>query len=112
MSTTKGELVTETLEYGASEASAFRMTTFISDHDGRARVSLGHGGLEIREAVVNLWGVGAQVVWRSRPGGQVGFVFAAIVLEDCPNVTALFQPAGAPCKRRCGDRGGPSGRLM
>ena len=61
---------------------------------------------------MNRWDVGGQVVWRSRPGGKVGFVLAAIVLEDSPGVIALFQPTGGACKRRSGERGGPAGRQM
>src|SRR5205807_6354277 len=61
---------------------------------------------------MNRWDAGAQVVWRSRPGGEIGFVFAAVVLEDGPSFTALFQPKGAPCKRRSGERSGPAGRQM
>ena len=63
-------------------------------------------------ARMNRWDAGAQVVWRSRPGGEIGFVFAAVVLEDGPSFTALFQPKGAPCKRRSGERSGPAGRQM
>ena len=58
------------------------------------------------------WQRGDEVVWRSRPDGTIGYVFAAIVVEDSEDVIALFQPAGAPCKRRTGARGGPGGRVM
>jgi hypothetical protein len=61
---------------------------------------------------VKRWDVGSRVVWRSRPGGQIGYVFAALVIEDGPEVTALFQPTGAPCKRRSGRRGGVRGRQL
>jgi hypothetical protein len=56
------------------------------------------------------WDRGAQVTVRSRPGGDVGYSFPAIVLGDTSDAVALFQPAGTVCKRRCGPRGGPTGR--
>lgn len=55
---------------------------------------------------------GDEVVWRSRPQGSVGYVFAAFVVEDADDAIALFQPAGGPCMRRVGVRGGPGGRQM
>jgi len=65
-----------------------------------------------RVAELRRWEPGASVVWRSLPDGMVGTVFAAFVVEDCPDAVVLFQPAGAPRKRRTGRRGGPSGRNM
>lgn len=56
--------------------------------------------------------VGASVVWRSRPAGAVGFVFACRVLADRPDVAAILQPTGAPISTRVGKRGGPRGRSL
>lgn len=58
------------------------------------------------------WNKGAPVVWRSRPDGVVGAAIPMIVVEDGPDVVALFQPSGTICKRRTGVRGGPRGRSM
>lgn len=55
---------------------------------------------------------GDEVVWRSRPTGKVGFVCATRVLFDDPVAIALYQPTGSTVMRRCGDRGGPGGRLL
>ncbi|HUF33943.1 MAG TPA: DUF402 domain-containing protein [Acidimicrobiales bacterium] len=53
---------------------------------------------------------GTQVVWRSRPGGDVGYVFGCRVLLDEPDVAAVVQPTGSPIVRRIAERGGPRGR--
>jgi hypothetical protein len=55
---------------------------------------------------------GDVVVWRSCPSGCVGSVVASIVVEDGPDVIALFMPDGAACMRRKGRRGGPRGRQL
>lgn len=55
---------------------------------------------------------GEQVVYRSRPGGDVGYVMPCIVVEDTPEFVVLFQPTGTVCKKRTGRRGGPTGRVM
>ena len=52
------------------------------------------------------------MVWRSRPRGDVGFVFACRVLVDAPDVIAVVQPTGAPVVHRVGERGGPQGRSL
>jgi hypothetical protein len=55
---------------------------------------------------------GDQVIWRSRPGGAIGYTIAAIVVTDTPQATVLLQPTGAPIKRRAGQRGGARGRNL
>lgn len=55
--------------------------------------------------------VGQSVLWRSRPAGAMGFVLAANVMLD-DTMIALYQPPGAPTRRRLGARGGPSGRNL
>lgn len=55
---------------------------------------------------------GSSVVWRSRPGGVVGYVCGCRVLLDEPGVIALLQPTGAPISRRGGTRAGPRGRSL
>jgi len=52
------------------------------------------------------------VVWRSRPNGDVGYVFACRVLADDPDLIAVVQPTGAPVVRRVAQRGGPRGRSV
>ena len=42
----------------------------------------------------------------------MGFLYAANVIADTEDFVALFQPPGAPGKRRTGRRGGPQGRTM
>lgn len=54
--------------------------------------------------------VGTDIVWRSRPGGDVGYVFGCRVLLDEPEVVAVIQPTGSPVMRRIAQRGGPKGR--
>jgi hypothetical protein len=39
-------------------------------------------------------------------------MYAANLIADCDQFVALFQPAGAPGKRRTGGRGGPRGRNL
>ena len=56
--------------------------------------------------------VGASIVWRSRPGGDVGFVFGCLVLADDDETAAVVQPTGAPISTRKGRRGGPGGRSL
>lgn len=56
--------------------------------------------------------VGTPVVWRSRPDGEVGFVFACRVLADDHDVIAVVQATGAQMSRRVGQRGGPRGRSL
>jgi hypothetical protein len=52
------------------------------------------------------------VLWRSRPLGAVGYVLSANLVEEGPSFVALYQPPGAPLKRRIGRRGGPGGRNL
>lgn len=52
------------------------------------------------------------MVWRSRPGGAVGYTLPAIVLEDSEEFAVLFQPSRTVCKQRTGRRGGSRGRTM
>ena len=54
--------------------------------------------------------VGSQIVWRSRPGGDFGYVFGCRVLLDEADVAAVVQPTGSPVVRRIAQRGGPNGR--
>lgn len=56
------------------------------------------------------WAEGAPVVWRSRPQGDVGYVFACRVLIDDTQMAAVVQPTGAPVAHRVTQRGGPRGR--
>lgn len=55
---------------------------------------------------------GTNVVWRSVHDDHVGYVFAATVIVDSPNIIALHQPNHAPILRREGPRGGPQGRSL
>lgn len=55
---------------------------------------------------------GERIAFRSRPGGDVGYVMPCIVVEDTVEFTVLLQPTGTVCKRRVGRRGGPRGRMM
>jgi hypothetical protein len=55
---------------------------------------------------------GRSVVWRSRPSGEVGYVFGCRVLLDEPEVVALVQSTGSPIMRRIAERGGPNGRSL
>ena len=48
----------------------------------------------------------AQVVWRSLPEGNVGYVFPATIVCDDDDVIGLFQHTGSICKKRTGKRGG------
>lgn len=54
--------------------------------------------------------IGTDVVWRSRPGGDVGYVFGCRVLLDEPEVVAVIQPTDSPVMHRIAQRGGPKGR--
>lgn len=54
--------------------------------------------------------VGTPIVWRSRPNGDVGYIFGCRVLLDEPDVAAVVQPTGSPIMRRVAQRGGPNGR--
>ena len=58
------------------------------------------------------FGRGDQVVWRSLPEGNVGYVFPATIVCDDDDVIGLFQHTGSTCKKRTGKRGGPAGRNM
>jgi hypothetical protein len=58
------------------------------------------------------WSRGDSVLWRSRPAGAVGYLYSANVVKDSAGAVALFQPSGAPGKRRIGRRGGPGGRNL
>jgi hypothetical protein len=58
------------------------------------------------------WAPGDSVLWRSRPGGVVGFMYAANVVADTADFVALYQAPGSPGKRRTGRRDGPRGRNM
>jgi hypothetical protein len=55
---------------------------------------------------------GTEIVWRSRPKGEIGYVFGCRVLVDDPDMVAIVQPTGAPVVRRLGARGGPQGRTL
>ena len=55
---------------------------------------------------------GTSVVWRSRPNGEVGYVFGCRVLLDEPKVVAVVQSTGSPIMRRIAERGGPNGRSL
>lgn len=55
---------------------------------------------------------GTSVVWRSRPNGEVGYVFGCLVLIDEPEVVAVVQSTGSPIMRRIAERGGPNGRSL
>jgi hypothetical protein len=56
---------------------------------------------------------GEQVVWRSRPQGQLATVMPLTVIQDSPGVIALIQHDGCVYMKRTGRRGGgPGGRLM
>jgi hypothetical protein len=54
--------------------------------------------------------VGDPVVWRSRPAGDVGYVYGCRVWIEEPHVAALVQPTGSPILRRSARRSGPNGR--
>lgn len=56
--------------------------------------------------------VGSDIVWRSRPGGDVGYAFGCRVLLDEDEVAAVVQPTGSTITRRIGERGGPQGRSL
>ena len=49
---------------------------------------------------------------RGRPAGAVGYTFPAVVVQDSPELTVLFQPPGTICKAVGGPRGGPGGRYL
>jgi hypothetical protein len=55
---------------------------------------------------------GRPIVWRSRPGGAIGYVFGCRVLLDEPDALAVVQPTGAPVRRRLAALGGPNGRSL
>ncbi|SRR5581483_5375869 len=55
---------------------------------------------------------GTPVVWRSRPAGEVGYVFACRVVRDDSHVQAVLQQTGARIATRTGVRGGPRGRSL
>jgi hypothetical protein len=55
---------------------------------------------------------GTSVVWRSRPGGRIGYTLSAWVVADTPVYTVLYQPAGSICMQRTGVRSGPNGRNL
>lgn len=55
---------------------------------------------------------GQEVVWRSRPQGEVGYTIPLTVVEDSAEAIALVQRDGCTCMRRTGARGGPNGRSM
>lgn len=61
---------------------------------------------------VEPWAPGSGVVWRSRPRGDVGYVFACLVVVDEPTMAAVLQPVGSTVMRRVAQRGGPQGRSM
>ena len=61
---------------------------------------------------VEPWPAGSGVVWRSRPHGRLGFVFACRVIVDEPDAVVILQQPGAPISRRAGKRGGPGGRTL
>lgn len=56
--------------------------------------------------------LGDEVVWRSRPGGDVGYVFACRVWVDDPSVKIIVQSSGSSVVHRVGQRGGPNGRSL
>lgn len=71
----------------------------------RARIHCG-------AVTVARWSKGAEVAWRSILADGIGTVLSGYIVEDSDIAQAIFQPTGAPRRRRTGDRGGPSGRNM
>lgn len=65
-----------------------------------------------RDEEMKLHAPGDQVIWRSRPLGQIGYVIPFVVAEETPEAIVLFQQAGSVCKKRSGPRGGPRGRML
>lgn len=55
---------------------------------------------------------GQHVLWRSVPDDAVSYCFAANLIEDSEHYIALYQPHGAPIRRRTGRRGGPRGSIL
>ena len=68
--------------------------------------------MNMEQIRMRTFGRGDQVVWRSLPQGNVGYVFPATIVCDDGDVIGLFQHTGSICKKRTGKRGGPSGRNM
>ena len=68
--------------------------------------------LRSTEIRMRTFGRGDQVVWRSLPEGNVGYVFPATIVCDDDDVIGLFQHTGSICKKRTGKRAGPGGRNM
>lgn len=58
------------------------------------------------------WQSGAQVIWRSRPQREVGYVIPCTVIADTPHMTILFQATNSICKRRADKRSGPHRRNL
>jgi hypothetical protein len=46
------------------------------------------------------------VLWRSVPDGAVSYVYAGNLVACDEQVIAIFQPVGAPTRKRTGRRGG------
>jgi hypothetical protein len=92
------------------------MTSFVAGTTSKAYFArTRRGGPKATVALMDppsWWSRGEEVVWRSLPGGSVGFVCATRVLLDGPVVVALYQPTGSTILRRAGHRGGPGGRLL
>ncbi len=55
---------------------------------------------------------GAPVLWRSIPDAAVSYVYAGNLVACDERVIAIFQPVGAPIKKRTGRRGGPRNSMM
>jgi hypothetical protein len=56
--------------------------------------------------------VGAPVLWRSIPDAAVSYVYAGNLVACDEQVIAIFQPVGAPTRKRTGRRGGPRGCMV
>lgn len=55
---------------------------------------------------------GAPVLWRSVPDGAVSYVYAGNLVACDEQVIAIFQPVGAPTRKRTGRRGGPRNSMV
>lgn len=55
---------------------------------------------------------GAGVAWRSIRDDHVSYAYAGLVIEDSELYIAVYQPTGAPLRRRTGRRGGPRNAML
>lgn len=55
---------------------------------------------------------GTPVLWRSVPDGAVSYVYAGNLVACDEQVIAIFQPVGAPTRKRTGRRGGPRNSMI